>query len=565
MKRNSYVSIVTVVIILVSIFPIYNVHASTNEMNTFYGSLYDQANTIRNYYLHMASGALQERRNEPTIKTKTNLLFASTLLDEYNKGGSVNLRNIAQSIMHASWRYFDEVYTSDNSGWVSLYDFTKNENSYVKSRKFLHDQVLMTLGLALSYPTLDSDDEFRIEYMEGINETLDFIKRNFMQNNTGWVDSLFTTNRTNYSKNYFRIIENICWTIWAVLKFPETVISPISIDNIVQTMNLIHTNGTYKGAVYNVMSPDWSSSDNVLKLRTNTLYGIVNLMLYERTNNTIFLDRGVAIFNFLRSNMYDRGFGGFFDVVDEDGMLLVQRKSVIGNALACLLSSKLSRFFPTNETIKATLVRTNRFIEENLLNRDSGVYYITCERTGLPLSEHSLMSDTIRLFQRSNSLHIINGSISSKVSVGEKIKLDLHLSNQDNLNYTVFIEGSKIKPFNLTSTDSYLSIHLDLKDNVEIGFTDVIIKLKILSGTLDQQNSLEVQIGSDRRLPQGLVYLIALGLLVGIVIVVRYPPKKVEEFLVRLSSIGTVEEAKGETKDEKTAIREENDTPQKED
>ncbi|PWI47211.1 hypothetical protein CEE45_12990 [Candidatus Heimdallarchaeota archaeon B3_Heim] len=545
MRKYTVFSLGIIIIVFGSTFPLSTVRASNDEMTTFYGSFYDNAVAIRNYYLHSGSGALREVRNDPIIKTKTNLLIASTLLTEFNLGGSNVLQDIARSIVHASTRYFDEAYTSDNAGWVSFFDFSKNENSYVKSQKFTHDQVLMILSLALSYPNLASDDEFRYEYQEGITETLDFINRNLLGNENGWIDSLFAVNRTSYTKNQFRLIENICWTIWSILTFPDSIDSPFSLDDISQILDLIHTDRTYNGAVFNVLSPDWSSSDDVLKLRTNALYGIINLMLYEKTAITNFLDRGKTIFDFLRNFMYDRGFGGFFDVVDKDGMLIVQRKSVVGNTMACLLSSKLGKFFPSNKTIETTLVRTNRFIEENLLEKNTGLYYITSERSGLPLTQHSLMSDAVRLWQRGNSLHIVNGSISSEVSIGEKIKIDFHMYNPNDQNYTLYVVGDEIDPFNTTTTDSHLSNILNLKDNAKLGYFNVKVQIKILSGIVDQTTALNVRIGSDRRLPQGLVYLIALGILVGIVVVVRYPPRNLEELLARLSSISAIEEESG--------------------
>lgn len=564
MKKSLILSLGIMVIVLLSIFPISLAKGSNNNRTTFYGSIYEQTQAIEDYYLHQDSKALKKDRNEAVIETKTNSLFASTLFHEYSNGGSIKLQNIAQSIVRASTQYFDEAYTSDNAGWVSMYDFYKAENSYVKSRKFTHDQVLMMLSLALSYSNLASDDEFKSDYAEGITETQGFIERNLQETESGWVDSLFTVNRTSYTKNHFRIIENICWTIWAILSLPDSIDSPFSLTEITQIMNLIHTNGTYNGAVFNVLSPDWDSSDDVLKLRTNALYGIINLMLYEITSNTNFLDRGKAIFDFIRSNMYDRGFGGFFDVVDKNGMLVVQRKSTTGNALACLLSSKLCKFYPTNETIKTTLVRTNRFIEENLLNENSGLYYITCERSGSPLIQHSLQTDTIRLWQRVNSLHIINGSISSEISIGDKIEIDLYLNNKENLNYSIFINGDEVESYNQTSTDSHLSLLLNLKSNAEIGYSDIDITIKVLSGTIDQ-DSVQIRIGSDRRLPQGLVYLIALGLLAGIVVVVRYPPKNIGEILTRLSTISAVEEEADTQTEEDQAQDKERKIPQSED
>jgi hypothetical protein len=547
LKKQTIFSFGVIILVFGSIFPLYTTRASNDDMNTFYGSIYDNTLAIRNRYLHSGSGALREQTSGQIIKTKTNLLIASTLLNEFNLGGSIVFRDIAQSIIRASTQFFDEAYTSDNAGWVSYYDFSKAENSYVKSQKFTHDQFLMILSLALSYPNLASDNEYRYDYIEGVSETLGFINRNLLGNENGWIDSLFTVNRTSYSRNYFRIIENVCWTIWTILSFPGSIDSPFSTSSISQIMNLIHSNGTYNGAVFNVLSPDWDSSDNVIKLRTNALYAIVNLMLYEETNNTDFLDRGKAVFDFMRIYMYDRGFGGFFDVVDEDGMLVVQRKSVIGNSLACLLSNKLLKFFPANKTLETTLVRTNRFIEENLFDKSSGLYYITSERTGLPLTQYTLMSDVIRLWQRENSLHIINGSMLSEVSFGEKIKIDLHLYNPDNLNYTIFIEGEEVKSLNFTSSDSHHTVYLNLKDDARIGYSDIQMHLKVLSGIIDQSDSLTIKIGSDRRLPQGLVYLIALGILVGIVIVVRYPPRNLEELLTRISAISAIEEDSGES------------------
>ena len=115
-------------------------------------------------------------------------------------------------------------------------------------------------------------------------------------------------------------------------------------------------------------------------------------------------------------------------------------------------------------------------------------------------------------------------------------------SNVDNLNYTLLIEGEEIETFNQTSSDSHLSLLLDLKDNAEIGYSNLNIQIRVLSGIIDYQDSIDIRIGSDRRLPQGLVYLVAVGILVGIVVIIRYPPKYLVEVLTRITSISVIDE-----------------------
>ncbi|MFX0016349.1 MAG: hypothetical protein ACFE98_17285 [Candidatus Hermodarchaeota archaeon] len=551
MKTRTVASIIVLCLICGTIIPITYAKSLTNERRYFYGLVNEQAKYIASKFSH-SRGALCDQPSTSIISTMTNSLAAATLFTEYNMGGSENLEDIAHGIVKTSSEYFRLDFHADRRGWVSSYDFTKEEESFVKSRKYTHDQFLMILGLANSYLNLNEEDKKTIgpDYLVDITDTSGFIEEYFLIPNEGWIDSVFTYNETRYTQNRFRLVENICWTIWASLNFPSDFGSPLTIEMITQMMDFLNANGTSNGAIYNVLSPDGSFTDHIFKLRTNTLYGIINLLLYEKANDLgisenskRFLDRAEAIFNFLVANLWDRGFKLFYDAVDENGLLLVRGKSLIGNALACLLASRLCRYFPTNEAMKSIYILSDTFIDRYLKSSDEFKYFISCDRDGDPLSKPlTLDSNLIRLWQRSNTLHIVNGTYIDKVSIGEKIQIDLSLANPDNITYQILVTGDEIIPFNLTTSDSDLSVLITLKNNARIGNTHININVKVLNKQIDKTNPLLLKIGSDRRLPQGLVYLVALGILVCLVVLARYPPKNIEDILARLASIGVSEE-----------------------
>jgi hypothetical protein len=305
-------------------------------------------------------------------------------------------------------------------------------------------------------------------------------------------------------------------------------------------------NGTLNGAVYSILSPEGGSSDDVFKLRVNALYGIINLELYEKTNQTKFLDRGKSSFDFLVKNLWDLNFKGFFDQANEDGLLLVQGKSLSGNALACLLASKLAQYFPANDTIESVYVLSNLFIEKHLQSIDTFNYFISCDRDGDPLTLLTLYSNIMRLWQRANSLHINNGKTPQFVSIGEEIKLELEVANPSNLTYDLTVTGDEIDPYNQTISGTNVTITLSLRRNARIGDSSISVTLKVLNEIIDESGPISITIGSDRRWPQGLVYIIALGILVAMAVIARYPPKSLEEFLARLSSLSLSEEEQQE-------------------
>lgn len=566
MRKNKYASFLILCLLCGSIIPITYVRSATNEEQHFYGVVYKQATLLDSKFFH-SKGALRDQPSSSVINTMQNSFIAATLFDEYNMGGSVDLLTIAHRIINASSKYFRLNFHSDRRGWVSSYDFTKETESFVKSRKYTHDQFLMALGLANSYLNLDQNDPKRPDYLKDFNQTNEFIEEHLTVPNEGWIDSVFTFNETLYTKNKFKIVEHICWTIWAVLSLPPGFNSPLTIAELIQMADFLNENGTLNGAIYNVLTPDGESTDQILKLRTNALYGIINLLLFERTQDKKFLNRGKAVYDFLVTNLWDRGFKLFFDVVDDGGLLLVQGKSLIGNALACFLSSRLLRYFPTNTTIKSIYVLSNIFMEQYLKNTDTYSYYISCSTDGNPLlTPFTLESNLIRLWQRINTLHLIDGTYSSSVSIGENVQIDLNLANPDNLTYGIIITGDEIEPYNLTTSESNPSPTISLRKNAEIGKTEINIDIQVLNKTTDKVDSLSLQIGSDRRIPQGLVYLVALGILVCMVVIARYPPKELEEFISRLASIGVTEEQPSEdsTLDDST-ISKDIDIPQGED
>ena len=168
----------------------------------------------------------------------------------------------------------------------------------------------------------------------------------------------------------------------------------------------------------------------------------------------------------------------------------------------------------------------------------------------------------MRLWQRSNTLHLINGTYVKEVSIGEKIQIDLFLDNPDNLTYEVTVKGDEIDTFSLNSSRTQISLPIKLKKNAEIGSSEIEVEIKVSNELIDTSDSLSIEIGSGRQPPQSLVYLVALGILVGMVIIARYPPKGLEDLISRLASIGVTEEEpptedSADSKDEKISQGEE--------
>jgi hypothetical protein len=536
--KYKIISVLTLILILGSLTPILVGYAVTgDEKVVFQGNFQQQVASIESNFLHH-EGALQDTKSSDTISSMVNSLAASIIFDEYNKGGAAELLTLAQEIVETSSQYFGEAFASDNRGWLSYYDFGKDTVSYVKGRKFTHDNFLMLLALANNYLSLEGEDVERPDYLSFANETENFIQEYMLEDDFSWIDSLSIFNQSLYTKNSFILVEHVCWTIWASLNLPTSFNSPLTLDSITQMVEFLAENATSNGAIFNILSSDGESSDDVFKLRTNALYGIINLVLYEELNDVKYLNRGKAVFDYITNTLWDKGFKGFFDQSDETGLLIVQGKSLGGNALACLLASKLLRYYPTNSTIKSIYVLADRFIEKNLASSNS-LYHVSCNRDGsTKLGTITLQSNLMRLWQRSNSLHLISGNSQEHVSIGEKVVLDLIISNPDDLNYTIFVDGYEIESMNQTTSESHITLEIPLKSNAEIGYTNFDLEIRVSNIKIDGSENIHLQIGSDRRLPPGLVYVLAISILAVLVVLARYPPKNLEDLLKQLSSIG---------------------------
>ncbi|MCK4848100.1 MAG: hypothetical protein KAT16_03670 [Candidatus Heimdallarchaeota archaeon] len=539
MMRNKIIAIIALVLILGNIAPVLvSQAATTNNRVTFYGNFYQQVTRIEYNFLHPL-GALQDTKSSSVISSMTNSLAASIIFDEYSKGGSAELLSIAQGIVEISSRYFGEAFTSDNRGWLSYYDFEKDTDSVIKERKFTHDSFLMLLALANSYLSLEEEDVRGPDYLAFANETEEFIQEYMLEDDFKWIDNLFIFNQTLYTKNRFILVEHVCWTIWASLNLPASFNSPLALDSILQMVEFLAENATSNGAIFNILSPEGESSDKVFKLRTNALYGIINLILHEKIGDAKYLNRGKAVFDYLTDILWDKGFKGFFDQSDETGLLIVQGKSLGGNTMACLLASKLLRYYPNDDTIKSIYVLVDQFIEKYLTSSLNSLYHVSCNRDGSnKLNIISLESNLMRLWQRSNSLHLVIGNSFQQVSIGEKVVLDLSVSNPDNISYTVFVNGKHIESINQTTSESQLTLEIPLKNNAVIGYSTYDVEIRVSNVKIDGSENIQLQIGSDRRLPPGLVYFVAIGILGVLVVLARYPPKNIEEFLNQISSIG---------------------------
>ena len=561
--KTKILSILTVFIVLGNINPVVvGIAATSDDTVLFQGNLNHQIESIEYNFLHQ-EGALSEKKSSDVINSMENSLAASIMFDEYNQGGSPELLPLAQLIVGTSSKFFGEAFASDNRGWLSYYDYGKDTVSYVKGRKYTHDNFLMLLALANNYLSLDPENPERRDFLDFANETEEFIQEYMLEDDFKWIDSLSIFNQSLYTKNPFLLVEHVCWSIWASLNLPTSFHSPLTIDSIVQMADFLDENATSNGVVFNIVSPDGESSDNVFKLRTNALYGVINLILYEKTNDMKYLNRGKAVFDYITSTLWDKGFKGFFDQSDESGLLIVQGKSLAGNSLACLLASKLIRYFPNDEAVRSIYVLVDKFIENNLAFTNS-LYSVSCNRDGSSrASDITLQSNLMRLWQRSNSLHLISGNSPRRVSIGEKVVLDLVISNPAGLNYTVFVDGYEIESYNQTSSESYFTLEVPLKSNAEIGYTTFDIEIKVSNVKIDEVENVQLQIGSDRRLPPGLVYVLAISVLAVLVVLARYPPKNLEELLKKLSSIGLSTDEEQEkietsiTEDKKTVESEE--------
>jgi hypothetical protein len=539
MMRNKIFSIIVLILFIGNIAPVLasQAAASSNRL-TFQGNFQQQVSLIESNFLH-SQGALRNTKTSSVISSMTNSLAASIIFDEYNRGGDTGLLALAQGIVETSSKYFGEAFASDNRGWLSYYDYVKDTDSYIKGRKFTHDNFLMLLALANSYLSLEDEDVRGPDYLAFTNETEAFIQELMLEDDFKWVDSLFIFNQTLYTKNSFILVEHVCWTIWASLNLPTSFTTPLNLNSIVQMAEFLAVNATSNGAIFNILSPGGESSDAVFKLRTNAFYGIINLVLYEKINDVKYLNRGKAVFDYIAESLWDKGFKGFFDQSDESGLLIVQGKSLSGNALACLLASKLLRYYPTDEAIKSIYVLADQFIEKYLTSTSKSLYHVSCNRDGSnKLSIINLESNLIRLWQRSNSLHLISGSSPQQVSIGEKVFLNLSINNPDNLTYTVFINGNEIKPVNQTTSESLVTLEIPLKSNADIGYTTYSVEIRVSNVKIDGSGNIQLQIGSDRRLPPGLVYVLAISAIAVIVVLARYPPRNLEEFLVKISTIG---------------------------
>ncbi len=563
MVKYKIISFLILILVLGSMAPVLVGYAVTGEEKVvFQGKFQQQVTSIESNFLH-SLGALQDTKSSDVISSMVNSLAASIIFEEYSKGGSADLLPLAQKIVDTSSKYFGEAFASDNRGWLSYYDYGKDTVSYVKGRKFTHDNFLMLLALANNYLSLDEQNVERRDYLAFANETEYFIQDYMLEDDFKWIDSLSIFNQSLYTKNNFLLVEHVCWTIWASLNLPTSFSSPLPLDSITQMAEFLAENATSNGVVFNIVSPDGESSDNVFKLRTNALYGIINLILYEEINNIKYLSRGKAVFDYITSTLWDKGFKGFFDQSDETGLLIVQGKSLSGNSMACLLASKLLRYFPNNETMRSIYVLADQFVEKYLASTNS-LYFVSCNRDGSSkISDITLQSNLMRLWQRSSSLHLISGNSPRQVSIGEKVVLDLVISNPDELNYTVFVDGYKIESFNQTTSENHVTLELPLKSNAEIGYTSFDIEIKVSNVVIDGVEDIQLQIGSDRRLPPGLVYVLAISVLAVLVVLARYPPKNLEEFLKKLSSIDLSSDEEQEeietspTDDEQTAESEE--------
>ncbi|MFX1252585.1 MAG: hypothetical protein ACFFCZ_13350 [Promethearchaeota archaeon] len=504
------------------------------------------------YYLDN-SGAYTEVKDGSKVLTFTMALASMGMSQELlNIPETVEEEDYPFSIDDAlapldwAFKYFNAPYKGDERGYVNFYDLEQGDDSFSRASKRTSDQVLMIRaaiqGIALLNRKTTTSAKIPT-WSKAISDTWEFIEdRLYDSTYGGWAIAVTPINNTHYATDWTKTVESNSWTIISLLPSLETISSITDLNSetiksrCIQTMNLL---GTHLLEPTGQVRP-FSSRDGMIKPEFTTcrdlaLFGLASMESYRTTNNQTYLLWAKQVANYAIAELWDNGFGGFFGSVSDEGNILVAGKKIEDNFLAAQLLCQLVVHDTGDlyEPILAILLSLLREILGHELGTTNKILYPTAvDRKLLSNGIFNARTQSIATFSLSELPHIIYLTRQNFYPIGREtpLILNVQLGYLPKILLRIQGETTGIDISQNITTQDLSNIQLLPVQGSRVGYHSLVLTLSIREIVFEKP-ILQIRCGGDILIPQGIIYLLALGVIAGVVIVIITPPALLKKWL----------------------------------
>ncbi|MFX0091097.1 MAG: hypothetical protein ACFFBD_04980 [Candidatus Hodarchaeota archaeon] len=553
LKIVKLITLIVITVLLLSMTPLPVSAAEEEETDIFYHISPDFPKALK-YYWDSSSGAYTETRGGSKVLAFTMALASIGMSQELlNVPESISEEDCPYAIETAlyplEWasRFFSDPYTRDKRGFVNFYDLDQGDASYTRASKRTSDQALLIRAMAqgIALVSRNSTTSAKIpQWRKAINETWTFMEdRLHDSSNSGWAVGVTPINKTHYATDWTKSVESNAWAIICLLPIAETVASATGLNKetiknrCIEAMNFLGWH-LFEGVGYvrPFASRDGSITPKFSTCRDIALFGLAAMESYRATNDSTYLIWAKQAMNYGLTALWDNGFGGFFGSVSDEGDILVTGKKTEDNFLAAQLLCQLvvhdtsDLYEPIVGTLLSILRETMGW-SQGTTTTDI-LYPTAVDRKLISNRIWNARTQGLVTFSLTNLPHIVYLERYSLYPIGRETPyiLNLQLGYLPRLLLTIQGETSGITFAENITTHGITSIQFLPVQGSQVGFHNLDLALSIRD-VMFESRTISIYCGGDILIPQGIIYLLALGVIVGVVIIIVTPPEILKKWL----------------------------------
>ncbi|MFW9991468.1 MAG: hypothetical protein ACFFD4_05370 [Candidatus Odinarchaeota archaeon] len=555
------------ILLLLLIMTPFPVLAETDTTEIIHGINQDFP-LVLDYYKHSSGGFVEEKEGAKALAFTMALSTIGMTSELLNIPPTVKELpfSIDTALSPLRWaaKYFDDPYARDNRGYVSFYDITQGDDSYARASKRSTDQALMIRAMAQGVQLLNRNNSNNAEipqWKKAINETWSFIDGLYDPEYGGWGIDVTPINRTHHTTDWSKTVESNGWVIISLLPVRGVIseATGLSIDVIqsrcFEAMDFLGSHlFEVTGQVRPFTSRDGTVTAEFTTCRDVALFGLAAMECYRAAGNDTYLDWAKKAADHALVELWDNGFGAFFGAVSDEGDVLIAGKKTEDNLLIAQLLCQLVSH-DTGDLYEPILVNLlsilRNTIGEYIEYEYHYSYHITAKILYPTAVDRKLISNGIfnartqgvATFSLSQLPHISYIEQRSFYPIGRETPITLNIQLGYLPRILLTLEGH--------SFDLEMSKNITLQEPATIQIIppqgtpvrkhDLYLALSLRQVGFETL-SIRINCGGDIVIPQGVLYLLAMGVIVGVVIVIISPPARLKEWADSLfisSSSGT--------------------------
>ncbi len=473
-------------------------------------------------------GGYRETIGSSKYSAISNGLFTLALFKENELAENEWIKKECKHMLQFIKQNFTDLYFE---GFLSFYD-SKYPEGHQRTPRLARDHALFALafnkGVGISSETLQQDEYQRIS-----SETLEFLKDVFGDSN-GWKKGTTPYNHSLYLNDTSRDVADISLIIISILEILKDLSSE---DQAKYRQDCINAaDFIYKYAknewdyIIDKVSSNGSHISDTVSCRTNALYGITNIRLYQETNNATYLSRAQSCLQTIHDLFYDWGYPGYITATRD----VLTNKRLTDNSLTCLLAAEIIKHKSNDELAKNIFATLTEFIQATFIG-EKDIDCASVSRKLIPDEIYSFGSSSYKLWVFSQLPHILSISLPEEIERGDSFNIKTNIYCPLRINTILNITGTWIKNVTLSSyadKDIFTkTLEIKIPDNADTGKTTIKVEFFYLNKSISTI-LVPFKIKSEGiLLPRGVIFVVGAGGLGALALLVKYPPSQIKKVL----------------------------------